>query len=337
MILRFSLVLWGFIFITPALSSASKPPRVLVSMAPIHSLVTGVMKGVSTPELLIRGGLSPHNIRLKPSQMRSLSQAEVIFWLGEEAESFLEHPLENASSDQQIIKILDLPKLLLLPLRQGGVWERHGHTTDNTDDARHKHEQTTPRPEHIDSHIWLDPLNAQIIAQAIADTLSTIDNERAAQYQENAKHLIFRLENLHAEVGNVAAAAINKPYIVFHDAYQYFENRYQLKPAGSITINPERKPGARRLREIQQKLQDTKAHCIFSEPQFPSSHLKILTGDGQYYSGNLDPIGIDIPPGQNMYFILMRRLVSDFVSCLCQLYVGEEFTEEEATTPAKQQ
>ncbi len=337
MILRFSLILWGFILTTPALSSAAKPPRVLVSMSPIHSLVTGVMKGISTPELLIKGGLSPHNISLKPSQMRALSQAEVIFWLGEEAESFLKHPLESASSDQQIIKILDLPKLRLLPLRQGGIWEQHAPSTAHADNTHPAHEQVAQRPENIDSHVWLDPLNAQIMAQAIADTLSAIDSERAAQYQENTKHLIFRLENLHLEIGNVAAAAINKPYIVFHDAYQYFEDRYQLKPAGSVTIDPKRKPGARRLREIQQKLQETKAHCIFSEPQFPSSHLRILTGDGQYYSGNLDPIGIDIPPGQNMYFILMRRLVSDFVSCLCQIYVGEEFiTEEEATTSPKQ-
>ncbi len=334
MILRFSLTLWVFILTLPALGSASEPPKVLVSVAPIHSLVTGVMKNISTPALLMKGGFSPHSAHLKPSQMRSLSQAEVVFWLGEEAESFLKHPLESASNNQQIIKILDLPKLLLLPLRQGGVWEKHDRITDNTADSHH--ERATQRPENIDSHVWLDPLNAKIIAQAIADALSAIDNERAAQYQENAKRLIFRLENLHLEVGNVAAAAVNKPYIVFHDAYQYFENRYNLKPAGSVTIDPDRKPGARRLREIQQKLQDTNAHCIFSEPQFPSSHLKILTGDGQYYSGNLDPIGIDIPPGQNMYFILIRRLVSDFVSCLCQIYAGEEFTEDAPTVTPKQ-
>ena len=323
MILRISFILWVFILASPISGSAAEPPKVVVSMAPIHSLVAGVMGGISTPELLIKGGASLHNTRLKPSHMRSLSQADVIFWLGEEAEGFLKRPLENASSRQHIIKIIALPKLLLLPLRSGGIWETRSHS------ALHDHDQehTTQRPENIDSHLWLDPFNAKIIAQAVADTLSKIDAERADQYQENAKRLIFRLENLHLELGDVAVAAINKPHIVFHDAYQYFEHRYNLKAAGSVTLNPDRKPGARRLREIQQKLQATKAHCIFSEPQFSSSHLKILTGDGQYYSGTLDPIGIDIPPGPDMYFILMRRLVSDFVSCLCQIYIGDEIKE----------
>jgi len=324
MILRFSLILWAVILATPALGSAAEPPRVVVSMAPVHSLVAGIMKGIGTPELLIKGGRSPHNASLRPSQMRSLSQANIIFWLGEGVEGFLQHPLENRSDKQRIVKIIELPKLLLLPLRKGGIWETHGHTAQQGEDTEH----TAPRPEHIDSHIWLDPFNARIIAQAVADILSEADPERAGQYQENAKRLIFRLNNLHLEIGDVAVAAINKPYIVFHDAYQYFEYRYNLKAAGSVTINPDRKPGARRLREIQQKLQDTHAHCIFSEPQFSSSHLKILAGEGQYYSGTLDPIGIDIPPGPDMYFILMRRLVSDFVSCLCQVYAGDELKED---------
>ncbi|MCF6353691.1 MAG: zinc ABC transporter substrate-binding protein [Candidatus Polarisedimenticolaceae bacterium] len=311
----------------PAWVSAAEPPRVLVSMAPIHSLVAGVMRGISTPELLVKGGISPHNTRLKPSQMRLLSQADLIIWLGEEAEGFLRRPLENRSKNQQTLKILALPKLLLLPLRKGGIWEKEHH---NTQDA-HGH-ATAQQPEHIDSHVWLDPLNAKIIAQAVADTLSKMDTEHASQYQENAQRLIFRLENLHLEISAVVATAINKPHIVFHDAYQYFEHRYHLTPAGSVTLDPGRKPGARRLREIQQKLQETNAHCIFSEPQFPSSHLKILAGDGQYYSGTLDPIGSSIPPGPDMYFILMRRLVSDFVSCLCQIYAGDEFEEKSPVT-----
>ncbi len=329
MILRFSPIVWVLIFTAPTFGNAAEPPRVVVSMAPIHSLVAGVMKGIGTPELLIKGGTSPHNTRLKPSQMRSLSQAEVIFWLGEEAEGFLQQPLKSASSKQHIIKILDLPKLLLLPLRKGGIWEDDSHGKHNSGHATAEH------PEHIDSHIWLDPFNAMIIAQAVADILSKIDTERATQYQENAKQLIFRLENLHLEIDAVAVAAINKPHIVFHDAYQYFETRYRLKAAGSVTLDPDRKPSAKRLREIQQKIQNSNAHCIFSEPQFPSSHLKILTGSNEYYSGTLDPVGTEIPPGPNMYFTLMRRLVSDFVSCLCQLYAGDEFKEDSPVTEAE--
>jgi len=334
MILRLSLILWVLIFVTPAFGGSTKPPKVIVSIAPIHSLVASIMKGIGTPELLVKGGISPHNASLRPSQMRSLSQAELIFWLGEEAEGFLKQPLENASSRQRIVKVIDLPELLLLPLRRGGIWEGHSHAAEDVTDTPHGHEHRAQRPESIDSHIWLDPFNAKIIAQAVADILGEIDTERASQYQENAKRLIFRLDNLHLEIGDVTVAAINKPYIVFHDAYQYFEYRYHLKAAGSVTLDPDHKPGARRLREIQQKLQETQAHCIFSEPQFPSSHLKALVGEDQYYSNELDPIGVDILPGPDMYFILMRRLVSDFVSCLCQIYIGDELKEEAPiTTP----
>ncbi len=320
MILRFSLVLWVVILLVPAAGHGAEPPRVLVSMAPIHSLIAGVMKGVGTPELLVKGGTSPHHSHLKPSQLRRLSRADLIFWLGEEAEAFLQRPLENLSGDQQVIKILALPKLLLLPLRQGGLWEHDDH--DGPDDHDHA---TTRHPEAVDAHIWLDPFNAKVIAQAAADILSQADPAHASQYQENARQLIFRLENLHLEIRAVVATAVRKPHIVFHDAYQYFEHRYGLNAVGSVTLDPDRRPGARRLREIQQKLQATDAHCLFSEPQFPSSHLEMLTGDGRYYSGTLDPIGSRIPPGPDMYFILMRRLVSDFVSCLCQVYAGDEF------------
>lgn len=306
MVLRYSPVILALILAAPVLATTTKPPRVVASIAPLHSLVAGIMQDVAEPELLIKGGTSPHSHNLRPSQMRALSRARVIFWVGERMEWFLRRPLSQPSTGQKIIAVANLPGLLLLPARHGGIWENHSHS-----------ENTAKTHKDIDNHIWLDPENAKIIAQEIAITLSKIDPDRAAVYQENTIHLIARLNDLHLEIMD-ATAATKKPYLVFHDAYQYFEQRYQLKAIGSVTVSPDRKPGARRLQEIQQKLRDAEAHCIFSEPQFPASQLNMLTEDGKYYSGELDPIGIDIPPGPDMYFILMRRLASSFVACLNQ-------------------
>lgn len=320
MILRYSLTL--LLLVTTSVSAtANEPPRVLVSIAPLHSLVASIMKGVAEPELLIRGSTSPHSYRLRPSQMRALSQAKLIFWVSEEMEGFLRRPLAQISPHQKAIKITNLTKLLLLPARQGGIWEKnHATETPVTQHADHDHQHQG----NIDNHVWLDPENAKIIAQATADALSEADPTRTALYQKNASTLIVQLENLHLEIKAATAAVINKPYLVFHDAYQYFEHRYQLNAVGSVTIDPDRKPGARRLQEIQQKLQSAEAHCIFSEPQFPGSHLKMLTNNGKYYAGKLDPVGINIPPGPDMYFILMRQLVSSFVGCLCQSYAEND-------------
>ncbi|HEC17354.1 MAG TPA: zinc ABC transporter substrate-binding protein [Sedimenticola sp.] len=294
----------------PALAAA--PPRVVVSIAPVHSLITGVMQGAAAPELLVKGGASPHGYSLRPSQVRALSRADVIFWTSEETEAFLRRPLAAARAGQHIVKLMDLPGLTLLPARSGGAWE-------------HAHKE---HPESMDSHIWLDPLNARVIVQAAAKILAQTDPERTSLYEDNAGRLLRRLKALDEEIRGLTAPLAGKPYLVFHDAYQYLEHRYGLSALGAITTDPERRPGARRLREIRKRLRASGARCIFVEPQFPSSHLEAITGGGQYIIGRLDPLGADIPPGPDMYFILMRRLAGAIAGCLTQAHAGSGITDE---------
>lgn len=307
------LVLWGASL--PFSAQAGEPPRVVVSIGPIHSLIASLTKGITEPELLVKGGVSHHGFSLRPSHMRAISQANVIFWLGAESEAFLARPLANAKPQQRIFNLMYSPGLTLLQTRTGGDWEEESHDTAEAHDHG---------AESIDPHIWLDPLNAEAMATAATAVLIEADPERAAQYRENHERLLFRLQNLDLEMRDAVTMALGKPYLVFHDAYQYFEKRYGLKAVGAVTLSPEQKPGARRLKEIREKLKRTQAHCIFTEPQFPSKHLQVITEGGDYYSGVLDPLGVDIAPGPDLYFMLLRRLSSSLVSCLCQVYVGDE-------------
>jgi zinc transport system substrate-binding protein len=326
--MRHCLILLFALICAPFSIQAAEPPRVVVSIAPMHSLIAGLMKGITTPELLVKGGTSHHGFSLRPSQIRTITQANVIFWLGAEAETFLKRPLANARPEQRVFNLTQSPGLTLLGTRSGQKWQaKHDEESSGSHDHRYEDEATDP-------HIWLDPLNAQVIVKTATVVLIEADPERADQYQENSDRLLFRLQNLDMEMRNAVALARGKPYLVFHDAYQYFEHRYGLNAAGAISISPERRPGAKRLREIQRTLKEINAHCIFVEPQFPSNFLQAIVGEGEYYTGTLDPLGIDIPPGPDMYFILIRRLSSTLVACLRQVYVGDELEPTKTTQPA---
>ncbi len=310
---------------------AAEPPRVIVSIAPLHSLVAGVMRGVALPELLIPGSRSPHDFSLKPSQMRAITQAQVIFRLGKTEEAFLNKPLANLGPKVRVVEVMTLPEITLLPSRAGGVWVSHLHpgqtATTNPDNGGHDtsmqeaHEEGTHKhPTHtVDPHIWLNPLHAQAIVRAAVKALSEVDPERAAIYQANGEQLLFRLENLDDELRGTLASAGAAPFIVFHDAYQYFEQHYRLNAVGAITVRAEQRPGARRLREIRAVIGSSGAQCIFSEPQFPATQLQAITEGLNVRAGTLDPLGYDIDPGTELYFSLMRRLTSSLVSCLCQI------------------
>ncbi|MFC1684581.1 zinc ABC transporter substrate-binding protein [Pseudomonadota bacterium] len=327
--IRHCLILLLALASTPFSIRAAEPPRVVVSIAPVHSLIAGLMKGVAAPELLVKSGVSHHSFSLRPSHMRAITQANAIFWLGAEAETFLGRPLASARPEQRIFNLMQSPGLTLLGTRSGGAWrEEHEEKDSGAHDHRHEGKTTDP-------HIWLDPLNAEAMVKAATVVLIKADPERAAQYQENSDRLLFQLQNLDMEMRDSVALAKGKPYLVFHDAYQYFEHRYGLNAAGAISISPERRPGARRLREIQRTLKEINAHCIFVEPQFPSNFLQAIVEEGEYNTGTLDPLGIDIQPGPDMYFILMRRLSSALVACLCQVYADEEM-EPTVAPPATQ-
>jgi zinc transport system substrate-binding protein len=293
----------------PAWSAEMAAPQVVVSIKPVHALVAGVMQGVAEPQLLVKGGGSPHDYALRPSEARALSQAELIVWVGPQLESFLEKPLSTLARNARQLKLSETLQAVMLPSRKAGDWEEHHDEHHHSDHQNHSAVGLNP-------HLWLDPLLAKQIVTETATTLSELDPQNRTSYRKNAVRLQLRLEELHRQLQAKLAPVKAVPYLVFHDAYQYFEKAYMLNAVGSLTVDPERKPGARRIRQMREKIKVLAARCVFSEPQFePRLVATIIAGTGAR-TGVLDPLGAELKPGPESYFQLLNALADDLVNGL---------------------
>jgi zinc transport system substrate-binding protein len=290
---------------------ADNSPKVVVSIPPLYSLVCSVMGDIGKPTLLLQAGASPHHYALKPSDAKLLYDADLIFWAGPDLETFLIKILDNAKhlkTSMQSIPLVESPKLLLLPIRTSAAFEPHVH-------EGHDHEHHTDHV-HPDMHFWLDPLNAKILVNYIAKILSNADPMHAKEYQHNAHITQTRLDTLNQDLKDQLKSAQNKPYIVFHDAYQYFEHRYGLKGVGAISLNPEIPPSAKRVKHIQDIIKNTHASCVFSEPQFQSKIIQTILEGTKARTGELDPLGDMHSQGIEGYVILLENLAHAFNACL---------------------
>lgn len=323
-----------------AQSLAIAEPRVVVSLKPVHSLVAGVMgdtAGSGEPRLLIPGAASPHAYSLRPSDAKALSEADLVFWIGPGLETFLERPLRSLAGGSRVVTLSEAPGVALLETRAGGAWgahdEAHGEEHDGQEDDGHasaeagtapdkhdEHDDEGDEPAHRHAehnlHIWLDPDNAVAIVRAAVAALSEVDPDRAAAYANNGAALVDRLQALDRDLASDLAAVRDTPFVVFHDAYPYFERHYGLNAVGSIAVSPERTPGARRLSEIRAKLKGLEAACVFSEPQFTPRIVDTVIEGTSARHGVLDPLGTDLPAGPDAYFALMRGLAKSLRDCL---------------------
>jgi len=281
------------VYVIPVTAMETSAPQVVVSIKPLHALVAGVMDGVGEPLLLVKGGASPHGYILRPSEARAISRADLVVWVGEGLESFLEKPLSTLGSNAKQLKLAEQLHHLLL----------RGESCNNPE--HHHHDAT------VDLHLWLDPMLAQQIVMLTGDTLMRIDPAHKVAYATNTATMIARLEQLHLHLQGQLAPFKGIPYIVFHDAYRYFENAYGLHAVGSISISPDRKPGAKRIKAIRDKIKQLRARCVFSEPQFESNLVATVIAGTNAKSGVLDPLGATIPAGPEAYFQLMTKLGDD--------------------------
>ncbi len=287
-----------------AIPARAEPPRVVASIKPLHALAAGVMAGIAAPELIIRGGSSPHSYSLRPSDARILEHADVVFWIGPRFEVFLEKSLANLARQARVVALAHAPNVTVLPARQGGLW-----VIAETADAAHG-------DDHEDQHIWLDVENARAIVTAMAAALVAADAANAARYERNAAALEEKLVALDGELRTRLAPVRQKPFIVFHDAYRYFEARYGLNAIGAITVSPDRPAGARRVSEIRARIQSLGDVCVFSEPQFQPKLVEMLTSGTRAKVAVLDPEGTALAEGPNLYFDLMRGLGNNLAQCL---------------------
>ena len=296
-----------------SITCANADINVVTSIKPVHSLVSGVMEGVATPDLIIDTGGSPHTYSLKPSQARQLQNADIVFWISPKLEAFLEKPIESIATNALVLQLLETDGVIKVSFREGGAFDAHDHDDDDHDehDEHDEHHE-----DETDPHLWLDPLNAAILVDHIADVLSDSDPDNKQTYEANADAMLTKLDQLVDDVTTELKPVQDRGYIVFHDAYQYFERRFNVSAIGSITVSPEVLPGADRIRELQEKVASLDASCVFSEPQFEPRLVSTITENTNTRTGVLDPLGSSIENGPDQYFQLIRDMSSSLKECL---------------------
>lgn len=288
-------------------SSAQAELRVVATIKPIHSLVAGVMRGVGEPYLIVKGSASPHTFALKPSDASALQNAQVIFRVGGSLERFLNAAIKSSNSNANVVAMSELSGVRLLPNRTGKAWGR-----SKRDHHEHKHEST----ESVDPHIWLDPHNAIQMVGAIAQTLGVAEPARMFDFARNAASVAARLRELREKTKTTLKSVGNKHFMVFHDAFQYFENAFDVRAIGAISLGGSRAAGARRIKALQRQLARRQVDCVFAEPQFEPRIISTLLEGTTVRRGTLDPIGAGIKAGPNAYFQIIESNANALASCL---------------------
>ena len=298
-----------FIIFSPAKADI----KVVASIKPIHSLASYLMDGVGKPDLIVDGYASPHGFAMKPSHGKMLQNADLIFWVGEDLESFLEKPLKSIAKKAEKIELMEIKGLNKLEFRERNIFEGHDdHGHDEHKEEKHDDHHEHAHGEH-DPHIWLDPMNAKVILKEMAEHLIENDQENASTYKANLKKALKDLDKLTKKV----KSELNKDFksIVFHDAYQYFEKRFDVNVLGAFTVNTDVLPGAEQLSEIREIIEHDKVSCVFSEPQFNPDIINAVAKDMNIKTGVLDPLGATLTPGKTLYFDLISNMSKSFKSC----------------------
>lgn len=307
------LVLAGAFAASPV---AAAELKVVVTSKPIHSLVASVMGTTGSPKLLVDGNASPHTYAMKPSDSRAVQDATVFFRVSEGLEPFTGKLTKSLPKSVRVVSLQDAPGLELRDRRKGGTFEAHTDGKKSGHGHGHAHDHDAEDTGGVDPHVWLDPANAQKMAAHVAVTLSAANPADAATYKANADALTGRLTALASEIEQDLAPVKGRPFVVFHDAYQYFEARFGLTAAGSITVSPDVQPSARRLTAIRQKIGKLGVTCVFAEPQFKSKLIDTVLEGTKARAGTLDPEGGLIPAGPDLYPTLMRGLATGLKDCL---------------------
>ena len=304
-------------------TSVNAEIKVVASIKPIHSLASYLMDGVAKPDLIVDGYASPHGFAMKPSHAKMLQNADLIFWVGEDLENFLEKPLNSIAKKAEKIELMEIKGLQVLKFRERNIFDDHddhghddhddhGKKEDDHDDHGHDNHEGHAHGE-FDPHIWLDPINAKVILNEMVEHLIENDPTNEAKYKSNLAKAIKEIDKLTIDVMTDLSSSVSS--IVFHDAYQYFEERFNVNILGAFTVNTDVMPGAEQLAEIREIIEHDKVACVFSEPQFNPDIIKAVAKDMNIKTGVVDPLGATLDPGKDLYFNLIRNMSASFKGC----------------------
>jgi len=293
------------------------------------------MDGVGKPDLIVDGYASPHGFSMKPSHAKMLQNADLIFWVGEDLESFLEKPLSSIAKKAEKIELMEIKGLNVLKFRERNIFDEHDHDDhddhgkkeDDHDD--HDHDDHGKKEEHddhddhdgheghahgeYDPHIWLDPINAKVILKEMTEHLIENDTKNASNYKRNLDKALKDIDKLTMDVMTELNNSTSS--IVFHDAYQYFEERFNINILGAFTVNTDVMPGAEQLAEIREIIEHDNVSCVFSEPQFNPDIIKVVAKDMNIKTDVIDPLGATLNPGKDLYFDLIKNMSASFKGC----------------------
>jgi zinc transport system substrate-binding protein len=286
------------------IGSAQAEVRVLTSIKPLQLIAAAVQDGVAIPEVLLPPGASPHNYALRPSDVRKVQSVDLLYWIGPDMEGFLPRVLNGRTLPS--VAVQDLPGMKLRRFAE----DSHSHAED-ADEHDHDH-----RPGTLDAHLWLSPVNARVIAAKMATDLSAADPANAERYQSNAKAFDERLDALDARLKNRLAGIEGKPYFVFHEAFDYFEDAYGLKHTGVFSVAAEVQPGAQHVAAMRKRLQEVGKTCVFSEPPLRPRLAETLVAGLPVKLAELDALGGYTPATAQGYEQVLEKLGNDLAGCL---------------------
>ena len=322
-------------------AALAEVPQVATDIAPVHSLVAQVMGDLGEPALIVRPGASPHGYSMRPSEAAALERADLVVWIGEGLTPWLEGPVETLGEGAAVLELMSVEGTILHDYREGATFGAHDHGDhEEGDHEGHDHEEAEKAEAHdhehehdhekaethagdhsghdhsgSDAHVWLDPANGRVWLGAIAAELSKLDPDNAATYAANAAQGQAALEVLEAELTAELAPMADTGFVVFHDAYQYFERRFGLSAAGAISFSDASAPSAGRIAELRAAVADLGATCVFAEPQFSSGLVDTVFAEAATV-GLLDPLGQDLEPGAGLYAQVLRNMAGTFSTCL---------------------
>ncbi|WP_075880790.1 zinc ABC transporter substrate-binding protein [Vreelandella massiliensis] len=302
------------------LAALADVPNVAVDIPPVHSLVSKVMGELGEPELFMQQGASPHGYSLRPSEAKTLDDAELVIWVSNDLTPWLSGPLASLASDAEHLELMTLDETQVLNYRDRSVALMEAH--DDHDHHNHHdhgdHDHHDHHHEEADPHGWLDPGNARLWLDAIARRLSVMDPENAEAYQSNATQAKAELLELQMTLEEQFAEQPAPRFVVFHDAYQYFEQRFDVPSEGAISLGDASDPSPARIEALQQHVRENAIQCVFSEPQFNSAMVDNVFGDTPAVMGVIDPLGVELPLGPTLYDQLLRQLADALEQCSAQ-------------------
>lgn len=293
-------------------------PSVAADIVPAHSLVAKVMEGVGTPDLVVQSGASPHAYSLRPAEAEALQRADIVFWVSEGLAPWIKGSIETLAGDAKSVELIETEGTTRLEYREGATFESHGHDGENHDEGHEEASGGDHGHDHQghDPHAWLDPQNAHLWLDVIAEELAALDPEHADAYAANASEGKAELETMIREINTELDRFRGTNFIVFHDAYHYFENRFDISAAGSISLGDASDPSPARIAEIRDKVAELGIACVFAEPQFDPGLVQTVVQGSDIAVGVLDPLGSDLTPGPDLYPQLIRNLAENLTACL---------------------